>query len=324
MSSHTQSADDRCHELVADQRTSSSLENLERVDSLQQFREETLHQRTKLLKLYKPSLLAEKEFGSAAFEMYGYRCIAPLWVNKNENKKIEIIWDMPCIFATPGCETQTLSPQKVMDLVEYDNFKSERKYSLAHMLCLIIEVSPLFSDFKTKYRHDTSFRICNEPKCCNPYHRSVPSANASKIAFLSRFNLFNESFKKQIIDVYAKREIEAENCPSNKRVKLTPRYNVIPTRLFIGTFYSGEGKIDKFDVENRVHFDGNVKHCTKGGNEIEIECVNGSNESIAWVPLRSAIKSIAYPGYIDIIKSIQTIGGNSKLLKLCFEMKNKS
>ena len=321
MSLHAQPSSESGYEL--EEQKISSLENLERVDSLQQFREQTLHQRTKLLKLYRPSLLAEEEFGSAAFETYGYRCIAPLCINKDESSRVEIIWDMPCIFATKGYETQTLSPQKVMDLVECDNCKGEKKYSLAHMLCLIIEVSPLFSEFKTKYRHDTSFRICNEPRCCNPYHRSIPSANASKIAFLSRFNLFNESFKKQVANMYVKRKFETENCTPKKKMKLATHYDVIPTRLFVGTFYSDTGKLNKFDIENRVHFHGNVRPCIDSSDEIEIECVNGANKHIAWVPLRSAIKSVAYPGCIDIIKSIQTVGGNSKLLKLCFDIKNK-
>jgi hypothetical protein len=267
-------------------------------------------------------LLPEKEFGCEAFDNYGYRCIASLCIDKCKDVNIEIIWDMPCVFAAKGHESKILSPLEVMDIVEYDNDTIKRKYTLAHMLCLIIEVAPLFSEFKTKYTHDTAFRICNDPKCCNPYHRSVPNTNLSNITFISRLNLFMESFNKQLKYAYSKRENASDDGKQSKKQKCISGTNVIPTRLFIGTFYSDKKKIDRLDVENRVHFDGNVRMCTNERDEIEIECVTGANKHIAWVPLRTAIESVVYPGYIDIIKSIQTVGGNSKLLKMCLNLKN--
>ena len=210
----------------------------------------------------------------------------------------------------------------MLDIVEYEDIEKPRKYTLAHMLCLIIEVSPLFSEFKTKYSHDSSFRICKNAKCCNPYHRSIPNKNSSKILFLNRFNLFCDSFNNQLLKAEHQQEVEDVELPCKKQ-KTDSWEHIIPTRLFIGTFYDEKKKLDTLNIKNRIHFAGSVRTCNTGGGAIEIECVSGANEHVAWVPLRSAVPSTAFPGCIDIIKSIQTVGGNSKLLKMCYDLNNK-
>jgi hypothetical protein len=303
---------------------------LENIGGYEHIREQMLKHRVSLLPQYMPSFLEFELLGEDAFNSYGYSCIASL--KHDSGKVFEFMWDMPCIFSHIAEGIKTFSPEHVLDITEYD---VPKKYTLTHMLCLIIEVSSSFRQFSQHYRYDNTTRICNNKKCCNPYHRSLPRAQNVKTIFFNRLWMHTVSFETEIKLISAQKlnvAIFGKDVQACKSL-LGEKVRLVPSRVFIGrvdhkdlsgedlaVVEDGDPSSALHELRNRIYVDGNARKAKCAIVKdwvLEVECVLGDGSPFTWVKLSVVIENKSYPGYVDISKTIEASGGNLHILKLC-------
>lgn len=274
-----------------------------------------LAKRIAAISAYRPSLLTTTQCFGDVIAQYGVENVARL--RNDDGMQTLMLWDMPCIFSHADTRVQLLRPIDLLEGTEAEDVFRRRKYTLAHVLFLILEVSSACAGLGKAYAHDSSIRVCGAKTCCNPYHRAMSPVHMEKTEFTNRLNMHQLAFAARFMASKGDGSVEVP-------MLVADIHAWHPIFMYIGTLKSSTEETYS-PPRSRIYITAHRYLPTFDEDHVvEFECSDASGQVVAHVTVQDFAVTNAYTKFVDIPETVRLNGGTQSILRLVEDKERKN